>query len=151
MIHAQNNSEPLMGSQEVFDQMVKERLRQAVRVALIDILEEEVSTLIGARPYERSKERRDHRNGHYLRDLETTVGLVADLPVPRTRRGHQTQVFRALSSSSRRVGSGDGRDVCERPTGCATRCMFQRSGFKPCSLSPSHLWTGSPFPSSLPD
>jgi hypothetical protein len=48
MAHAQNNSEPLMGSQEVFEQMVKERLRQAVRVALIDILEEEVSALIGA-------------------------------------------------------------------------------------------------------
>jgi hypothetical protein len=31
MAHAQNNSEPLMGSQEVFEQMVKERLRQAVR------------------------------------------------------------------------------------------------------------------------
>ncbi|SRR5579875_1601242 len=93
MAHAQNNSEPPMGSQEVFEQMVKERLRQAVRVALIDILEEEVSALIGARPYERSKERRDYRNGHSLRDLETTVGLVADLPVPRTRGGHQTQVF----------------------------------------------------------
>jgi transposase-like protein len=82
-----------MGSQEVFEQIGKERLRQAVRVALIDILEEEVSALIGARPYERSKERRDYRNGHYLRHLETTVGLVADLPVPRTRGGHQTQVF----------------------------------------------------------
>ncbi len=93
MAHTQNNSEPLMGSQEVFEQMVKERLRQAVRVALIDILEEEVSALIGARPYERSQARRDYRNGHYLRDLETTVGLVADLPVPRTRGGHQTQVF----------------------------------------------------------
>jgi len=93
MAHAPNNSEPPMGSQEVFEQMVKERLRQAVRVALIDILEEEVSALIGARPYERSQARRDYRNGHYLRDLETTVGLVADLPVPRTRGGHQTQVF----------------------------------------------------------
>lgn len=93
MAHAQNDSEPLRGSQEVFEHMVRERLRQAVRVALIDILEEEVSAIIGARPYERNQERRDYRNGHYLRDLETTVGLVADLPVPRTRRGHQTQVF----------------------------------------------------------
>jgi hypothetical protein len=66
-----------MRSQEVFEQMVREWLRQAVCVALIDILEEEVSTFIGVRPSERSKERRDQRNGHYLRNLETTVGLVA--------------------------------------------------------------------------
>ncbi|HEY1350159.1 MAG TPA: IS256 family transposase [Ktedonobacteraceae bacterium] len=93
MAHSPNESEPLMGSQEVFEQMGKERLRQAVRVALIDIWEEEVTAFIGARSDERSKERRDQRNGHSLRDLETTVGLVADVPVPRTRGGHQTQVF----------------------------------------------------------
>ena len=73
--------------------MVKERLRQAVRVALISILEEEVTAFIGAKPYERSQERRDQRNGYYHRDLETTVGYLEDLPIPRTRSGHQTQVF----------------------------------------------------------
>jgi putative transposase len=76
-----------------YAQMVKERIRQAVRVALISVLEEEVTAFIGAKPYERSEERRDQRNGHYRRDLETTVGHIADLPVPRTRGGHQTQVF----------------------------------------------------------
>jgi putative transposase len=30
---------------------------------------------------------------HYTRDLETTMGSIADLPVPRTRHGYQTQVF----------------------------------------------------------
>jgi transposase-like protein len=93
MTHADNHSEDLLGSQEDFEQMVKERLRQAVRVALISVLEEEVTAFIGAKPYERSEERRDHRNGHYRRDLETTVGQIADLAVPRTRRGHQTSVF----------------------------------------------------------
>jgi putative transposase len=92
MTHTDNHSEDLLGSQEVFEQMVKERLRQAVRVALISVLEEEVTAFIGAKPYERSEERRDHRNGHYTRDLETTVGQIADLPVPRTRSGHQTSV-----------------------------------------------------------
>ena len=65
----------------------------AVRLTLVTILEDEVSALIGALPYERTSERRDYRNGHYTRDLDTTVGLIEDLSVPRTRKGHQTQVF----------------------------------------------------------
>ncbi len=93
MTHTNNHIEDVLGSQEAFEQMVKERLRQAVRVALISVLEEEVTAFIGAKPYERSEKRRDQRNGHYTRDLETTVGHLADLPVPRTRGGHQTQVF----------------------------------------------------------
>jgi putative transposase len=93
MTHTEQHSQDMLGSQEAFEEMVKERLRQAVRIALINVLEEEVTAFIGARPYERNKQRRDQRNGHYTRDLETTVGQIADLPVPRTRGGHQTQVF----------------------------------------------------------
>lgn len=93
MTHTDNTSEDVLGSQEAFEVMVKERLRYAVRMALISVLEEEVTAFIGAKPYERSAERRDQRNGHYTRDLETTVGHIADLPVPRTRGGHQTQLF----------------------------------------------------------
>jgi putative transposase len=91
--HTSHDSEPPKGSQETFQQVVRERLRQAVRQVLINVLEEEVTALIGAGPYERSESRRDQRNGHYCRDLETTVGEILDLPVPRTRGGHQTQVF----------------------------------------------------------
>ena len=93
MTHTDNHSEDLFASQEGFEQMVKERLRQAVRAALITVLEEEVTAFIGAKPYERKQERRDYRNGSYQRDLETTVGHISDLPIPRTRGGHQTQVF----------------------------------------------------------
>ena len=93
MTHASDNNEPTQVSQEPFEQMVRERLRQGVRQVLIDILEEEVTAIIGARPYERCESRRDQRNGYYQRSLETTVGEITDLPVPRTRGGHQTQVF----------------------------------------------------------
>ena len=93
MAHTENNIEALVGSQEAFEQLVKERLRQAVRVALINVLEEEVTAFIGVQPYERSELRRDQRNGHYTRNLETTVGQLPDLPVPRTRHGYQTQLF----------------------------------------------------------
>jgi putative transposase len=93
MAHTQNDSEMVMGSQEVFEKMLQERLRQAVRVALMSVLEEEVTAFIGALPYERKEQRRDQRNGHYTRDLETTMGQIADLPVPRTRGGYHTQLF----------------------------------------------------------
>jgi len=93
MTLSENNNEEVLISQEAFEQMVKERLRQAVRVALISVLEEEVTAFIGAKPYERSEKRRDQRNGYYTRDLETTVGQIVDLPVPRTRGGHQTHLF----------------------------------------------------------
>jgi putative transposase len=93
MTHRENHIEDVLASQEGFEQMVKERLRHAVRVALISVLEEEVTAFIGAEPYERKPERTDQRNGSYKRNLETTVGQIEDLPVPRTRGGHQTQLF----------------------------------------------------------
>jgi putative transposase len=93
MARTDNNIQALVGSQEVFEQFVQERLRQAVRAALISVLEEEVTAFIGASPYERTEQRRDQRNGHYTRQLETTMGPITDLPVPRTRGGYQTQLF----------------------------------------------------------
>jgi len=81
-----------------------------VRVALINVLEEEVSAFIGALPYERNEHRRDQRNGHYTRDLETSMGQIADLPVPRTRHGYHTQVFDLcwlLGTSVREIGDMD--------------------------------------------
>src|SRR6266568_2639250 len=77
--HTQNDSETVEGSQEAFEKMLHERLRQAVRVALISVLEEEVTAFIGALPYERTQQRRDQRNGHYQRDLETTMGAVCQV------------------------------------------------------------------------
>lgn len=88
-----NDSEILKTSQEQFAQYVREQLRMAVRITLVTILEEEVQAFIGARPYERTQQRRDQRNGHYTRDLDTTMGHIDDLPVPRTRQGHQSQLF----------------------------------------------------------
>ena len=93
MTHIDNHSEDKLTSQVSFQELLTERLRDAVRAALITVLEEEVIAAIGAKPYERTQERRDYRNGSYNRDLETTVGLIQDLPIPRTRQGHQTQVF----------------------------------------------------------
>src|SRR5207247_5500139 len=56
-------------------------------------LKARVDAFIGAVRYEHSEHRRDYRNGHYTRGLDTSLGRISDLPVPRTRAGYQTQLF----------------------------------------------------------
>jgi putative transposase len=80
-------------SQATFQELLQEKLRGAIRIALITILEEEVAAFIGAEPYQRTSERCDQRNGHYARDLVTGMGKIKALPVPRTRKGFRTKVF----------------------------------------------------------
>jgi putative transposase len=80
-------------SQSEFQSYVRNQMRAALRVTLTTILEEELTALIGAAPYEQSEARRDHRNGSYQRNLVTSVGEIEALDVPRTRQGYRTQLF----------------------------------------------------------
>lgn len=80
-------------TEDEFAAMLTSEIREAVRTTMVAVLEAEVTALVGALPFERSPMRRDQRNGHYRRDLDTSVGLIEQLPVPRTRRGHKTQLF----------------------------------------------------------
>jgi len=81
-------------SQADFQTLLREKMRQAVRVTLVTILEEEVEAFVGAGRYQRTGGRRDQRNGYYHRDLVTGMGEMENLPVPRTRKGFQTQIFK---------------------------------------------------------
>jgi len=76
-----------------FRELLYEKMRQAVRVTRVTLMEEEVEAFIGAAPYQRTEQRRDYRNGFYTRDLGTNVGPLEDLLIPRTRKGFKTQVF----------------------------------------------------------
>src|SRR5438552_9882512 len=87
------DTQAIVFRQADFHASLRLALLEAVRTTLVTILEEEVEQFIQAKPYERSPLRRDQRNGRYSRSLDTTVGHIADLPVPRTRHGFQTQVF----------------------------------------------------------
>lgn len=104
--------------QAQFQALVQQQLRSAVRMALISVLEAEVSAFIGALPYERSVTRRDQRNGYYSRSLDTTVGHIADLPVPRTRKGFKTQLFEQYGRRQAELDNAIG-DMCVR--GVSTR------------------------------
>lgn len=76
-----------------FRVFVQEQMRQAIRTTFIDILEEEVTQFIGAERYARTTSRREQRAGYRSRTLGTTVGIIDDLPIPRTRGGFHTQLF----------------------------------------------------------
>ena len=93
MTPQQESTQQELVSQTEFYELVRQKLREAVRYTLIQVLEAEVESCIGAAAYERVPSRRDYRNGHYRRNLVTGVGQVEDLPVPRTRNGFKTQVF----------------------------------------------------------
>ncbi len=93
MTYPQNDTQEQDESQDTFATLLREKVQQAVRTALISVLEAEVDAFIGAVRYERSEQRQDYRNGHYSRSLDTSMGHIDDLPVPRTRGGYQTQLF----------------------------------------------------------
>lgn len=79
--------------QTEFRALLHAKIRATIWLTLAATLEDEIEGYIGAARYERAPGRRDQRNGYYTRDLVTTAGKVADLPVPRSRGGFRTQVF----------------------------------------------------------
>ncbi len=88
-LKAQNTPvQPLIGRDD-FLATLRERLREAVHMTLVAVLEEEVERFIGAERCERTPWRWDHRNGYYTRNLVTGLGLINALLVPRTRKGFQ--------------------------------------------------------------
>ena len=79
--------------QAMIEELLQERLRLAIKYTMIQVLEEEVDAFVNASPYQRTPERRDQRNGSYERDLGTSMGVIEDLVVPRTRNGFRTELF----------------------------------------------------------
>ncbi len=61
-------------------------LREGVRVLAQAVMETEVSTQIGAAPYERSSERLAYRNGYRTRRWDTRVGTI-ELKIPKVTAG----------------------------------------------------------------
>ena len=61
-------------------------IRESVRLVCQELIETEVSALIGAGRHERSDDRTSERNGHRSRTLTTKAGDV-ELAIPKLRRG----------------------------------------------------------------
>lgn len=57
-------------------------------------MEEEISQYVGGVWHQRGIERVSYRNGYYDRDLETGLGLIRELRIPRSRDGgYKTKIF----------------------------------------------------------
>src|SRR5437016_7425625 len=74
-------------------------LREGVRVLAQMLMETEVSSQIGAAPYERSSERLAYRNGYRTRRWDTRVGTI-ELKIPKLTAG---VYFPALLEPRRRA------------------------------------------------
>lgn len=62
-------------------------LKQELKGMIEQALREELNQHLGARPYQRTDERRGYRNRHYRRQLLTRYGEIADLTIPRAEEG----------------------------------------------------------------
>jgi transposase-like protein len=62
-------------------------LRKLTKNFIEDTLDEEMIQYMQTQPYQRTNNRLDYRNGHYCRDLDTTLGPIESIAVPRSRQG----------------------------------------------------------------
>lgn len=73
---------------------VNMHLRKLTKKLIEDTLDEEMIQYQQRERYQRTKSRLDYRNGHYHRNLDTTLGPVDNIAVPRSRHGlFKTTVF----------------------------------------------------------
>ena len=69
-------------------------LRKLTKNLLEKIMDEELVEYMQTKTYQRSHNRLDYRNGCYYRNLDTTLGPLERLAVPRSRQGlFKTAVF----------------------------------------------------------
>jgi putative transposase len=71
---------------KLLEQEDVDALREGVRILAQAVMETEVSSQIGALPYERSSERSAYRNGYRTRAWDTRVGTI-ELKIPKVNRG----------------------------------------------------------------
>ncbi len=71
-------------NEQVIKTEIKDLVRNSVEETLNELLNQEADELLNASRYERSKERKGYRSGHYERNLTTTSGDVT-LKVPKLK------------------------------------------------------------------
>lgn len=64
---------------------IQQQIRGQVKQILEDLIQTEFDGCIGAHAYERSETRKSKRNGSYSRSLETPLGRISDILIPRAR------------------------------------------------------------------
>src|SRR5699024_6313431 len=84
---------------KVVNSNLDEILKSTIVLVLNEFMEKERDDYLNVKPYERSGDRHDSRNGYYDRELLMNIGNI-DLRVPRTRSGEfATSVFEKYQRS----------------------------------------------------
>jgi putative transposase len=97
----------LLPDHSEFHQHLKQLARSGLRILLEDVMNEELTALLGANWGEHTTTRTGYRNGYYSRDLGTTAGVIEDLQVPRDREGKfHTQLFERFARYEPQVEEG---------------------------------------------
>jgi putative transposase len=79
---------------DFFEEELVEQVRAQLKALIEKALEGERDRYLNLGYYEHDPEfRLDYRNGYYLRDFATRLGLLRHLRIPRTRRGFRTQLL----------------------------------------------------------
>jgi transposase-like protein len=104
---------------------LRDRFRDAVKAVIETALEEVVLELVAAGRYERTKSRKDSRNGTYPRGLVTSHGPI-DLRVPRTR-GTGSPAGEVIGRYTRRSSEIDDAILAAYVQGVSTRGMSKVS------------------------
>jgi transposase-like protein len=85
--------------------------------------------------------RTDRRNGSYRRSLETSIGRLDALPVPRTRQGFQTQVFERYQRRQRAVDNSIGEMFIQGvSTAQVGTVLSQLNGLNPSPSTVSRVY-----------
>ncbi len=85
--HIFETTDKAIPSGDEFFDMLEQQLRDIARITIINTINDEFETFIGAAPYQRSDDRTDSRNGFRYRTFETRFGVINDIAIPRSRTG----------------------------------------------------------------
>ena len=81
-------------------------LRKLTKSFIEDTLDEEMIQYQQRKKYQRTKPRLDYRNGNYSRNLDTTLGPIENITVPRSRHGlFKTTVFKRYQRRQQAVNT----------------------------------------------
>lgn len=85
---------------------IKTHTRSLLKDLIQDCLRENMDAYTNAQPYQRTEQRIDYRNGYYCRSLDTELGPLDNIRVPRSRVGlFQPQVFERYQRRQKAVNT----------------------------------------------
>ena len=96
--------------QEIIWNKIALSIKGFIKSLIENLLEDQLTEVLGADRYERIKTRKAYRGGHYQRSLLTKYGLIEDIRVPRKEKGGiEFSVFDRYERRRRDVDAAIGR------------------------------------------